>query len=209
MKRAIQIFSLALILSLTSCMEEQMIPETSSSLFKSVSITKIDDGTFNVVHETTSDDVATEYHMTQDVNAIELFKSSALGKRINSKNLRAIHHELKLHFISDEEKNLPEIVLIDSDLPEDMELLKDYSFSYEEAGIISLNFEVKRGVIVEFVNDNGKNEIHLSMGNGTKTRYTKQYRKDMGDEMSFNFVQNITRDGERKKPIVIVVGGDL
>ena len=208
MKRVIQIFSLASILNLTSCTEEQIIPETSSSLFKSVSITKIDDGTFNIVHETTSDDIATEYHMTQDVNAIELFKSSAMGKRINRKNLRAIHHELKLHFISDEERNLPEIELMDSDLPEDMELLKDYTFSYDEAGIITLNFEVKRGVIVEFVNDNGKNEIHLSMGNGTETRYTKQYSKDMGDEMSFNFVQDITRDGEIKKPIMIVVGSD-
>jgi hypothetical protein len=116
--------------------------------------------------------------------------------------------KVKLHFISDDAAKLPRIEIIDSALPKELELLENYSFSYTEEGVLTLDFDVKRGVEVSYSNENGANQIQLVMGNGTQTHFTKKYNASHGDDMNFNFIQGLTKSTDRKAPIVILLDGD-
>jgi len=208
MKKLFQLLALAVILSLTSCNKDNSNPmDTADSMLKSVTVTKTADGSFNVSHEV-APNIASEYIEGDEFNAIQLFKSSALGKRINSRNYRAANHHLKLHFVSDETSKLPKIEIIDSALPKELELLENYSFSYTEEGILTLDFDVKHGVEVSYSNEDGSNQIQLVMGNGTQTHFTKKYNASHGDDMNFNFIQGLTKSADREAPIVFLMDGD-
>ncbi len=209
MKNLFSLLMLASLVMFTSCNKDEAISmENNDSVLKSVTVDKNTDGTFSVTHKV-SEGVATEYDYNHEYKVIQLFTDSEYGRVLNSKNYNTVNHKLKLHFISDTEGDLTKFEILDSDLPKDLELLDNYSFSYNNIEkILTLNFSVKKGVVVSYSNENGMNKIYLNMGNGTQTQFTKKYNAAHGDDMNFNFVQNISRGTEREKPILMILDGE-
>lgn len=129
----------------------------------------------------------------------EVYVSNGNGAlRQNNTDLVFNDGRLKVDFIQEATSN-PSITIFDDKETLEINYLKTYKISANENGEYQVDFEVNKGISVDFVfnKETKVYEIHLAKGMSSNTNFTKVFPAKKGDVIKLSFVNHLTDDSLR------------
>lgn len=209
-------------LGMSSCTSEDndflIQDQTAKSLLNSYEISRNIDGSYYLDYGVTGATSENIIDKKSGDNNIMLYPNNTEVSKAKSEDLGLISstEQLRINFNDTKNDKVTSIKVIDDNIQlgrNQNSLLKDFSFEAKEDGTYDLDFEVKKGVEVEFVyNDELESyDIHLSKGDSTtESNYFRTFTPNADGYLRIAFVttDNSSRTTTRRPEVIVGEGND-